>query len=157
MDMLLTCSSISPAGPCTPHCGGVDSAIVLIQIKIFALCVKINYPAELHNSIPTTNITTKSNNRPKEQALMEEGPGRRLRNISSVRRHIDYVPNVLNHLQVMISLSSISPNCSAHSLPIFRPVYGSTHGEIVWQCNPIFSTPTISCLPPPLQTIPWTV
>jgi len=32
--------------------------------------------------------------------MMQDGPGRRLRkNVANVRRHIDYIPNVLNHLQ----------------------------------------------------------
>lgn len=38
---------------------------------------------------------------PRDDANNEGGPGRRLRkNVANVRRHIDYVATVLNHVEV---------------------------------------------------------
>lgn len=37
----------------------------------------------------------------KPDDLMQDGPGRRLRkNVANVRKHIDYIANVLNHVEV---------------------------------------------------------
>lgn len=37
----------------------------------------------------------------KPEELTQDGPGRRLRkNVANVRKHIDYIANVLNHIEV---------------------------------------------------------
>lgn len=45
----------------------------------------------------------------KEEMLMQDGPGRRLRkNVANVRKHIDYVANALNHVNVSFMVYPLS-------------------------------------------------